>query len=259
MTFVPTPGTIPARVIDMLAKLPKGERLSTAVIEEALDLGTNVLVGCMKPAREAGAVVADKRPGHHGYWWALGDGVALAQEVDEPLPARRAPPMADLGLVHIPQLVTEKLDRVRKPVATVKPPSVRHTEAEPEPEAQAAPPPPTEPPAEPPAEPPPPPPVEVPEPAPVEPPPAPAEPPAPPPEPPANAMPHDRYMAGLAGSLGRPDWAIPTEPVTRPLRLALWSDGSLAIQRGTENVEFSVAETRQIMAYLDRMAEETPA
>lgn len=57
--------------------------------------------------------------------------------------------------------------------------------------------------------------------------------------------------------------AAPTERPTRgtrrpALRLALFSDGELVIERGAERVSFTEPETRQICAYLDRLAP-TPA
>lgn len=47
---------------------------------------------------------------------------------------------------------------------------------------------------------------------------------------------------------------VPIEPARPPMRLAVWSDGSLAIERGPERVDFTLDETRQIVRYLERMA-----
>jgi hypothetical protein len=46
------------------------------------------------------------------------------------------------------------------------------------------------------------------------------------------------------------------EPQTGPLRLALWDDGVLDIRRGQAPAlpPYSADETRQIVAYLERMA-----
>lgn len=43
-------------------------------------------------------------------------------------------------------------------------------------------------------------------------------------------------------------------PVANPLRLALWSDGTLNIERGAERMAFTVDEVRHIVAYLERLA-----
>lgn len=45
------------------------------------------------------------------------------------------------------------------------------------------------------------------------------------------------------------------QPIRTTLRLAVWSDGSLAIERGSEHMHFTVDESRQIVRYLERMAE----
>jgi hypothetical protein len=51
------------------------------------------------------------------------------------------------------------------------------------------------------------------------------------------------------------DAASPRKKPAACLRLALWSDGALNIERGTERMEFAVEEVRQIVAYLDRIGE----
>jgi len=45
------------------------------------------------------------------------------------------------------------------------------------------------------------------------------------------------------------------QPIRTTPRLAVWSDGSLAIERGSEHMHFTVDESRQIVRYLERMAE----
>lgn len=45
------------------------------------------------------------------------------------------------------------------------------------------------------------------------------------------------------------------EPIRTTMRLAVWSDGTLAIERGSEHMHFSVDESRQIVRYLERMGE----
>lgn len=45
------------------------------------------------------------------------------------------------------------------------------------------------------------------------------------------------------------------QPIRTTLRLAVWSDGSLAIERGSEHMHFTVDESREIVRYLERMAE----
>lgn len=42
------------------------------------------------------------------------------------------------------------------------------------------------------------------------------------------------------------------------LRLALWSDGTLVVERSGERHEFSARETKQIVHYLERLAETAP-
>lgn len=51
------------------------------------------------------------------------------------------------------------------------------------------------------------------------------------------------------------DAASPRKKPAAGLRLALWSDGALNIERGAERMEFGVDEVRQIVAYLDRIGE----
>lgn len=41
----------------------------------------------------------------------------------------------------------------------------------------------------------------------------------------------------------------------RPLSFALWSDGRFLIERGPQSVQFAPDETRQLLAYLDRLRE----
>jgi hypothetical protein len=47
----------------------------------------------------------------------------------------------------------------------------------------------------------------------------------------------------------------PTAEARQGLRLALWSDGALNIEPGTERMEFGFDEVRQIVAYLERIGE----
>ena len=46
----------------------------------------------------------------------------------------------------------------------------------------------------------------------------------------------------------------PPKPAPARLRIGLFDDGELVIERGRERVTFTATETRQICAYLDRLA-----
>ena len=48
--------------------------------------------------------------------------------------------------------------------------------------------------------------------------------------------------------------APPPMPRPKKMRLALFSDGELVIERGSERISFTEPETRQICKYLDRLA-----
>ncbi len=61
----------------------------------------------------------------------------------------------------------------------------------------------------------------------------------------------------VAYSLNETAEAIGQRAEQEALRIALWSDGQLIFERKGERMVFSVAETRQIVAYLERMAEES--
>lgn len=43
-------------------------------------------------------------------------------------------------------------------------------------------------------------------------------------------------------------------PAAAKMRIALWSDGCLVVERGGECIEFSKAEARQLVAYLDAIS-----
>lgn len=49
-----------------------------------------------------------------------------------------------------------------------------------------------------------------------------------------------------------PPAAVASASAAATFRVALWSDGSLVIERGANTVQFSKVEARQIMAYLAR-------
>lgn len=48
---------------------------------------------------------------------------------------------------------------------------------------------------------------------------------------------------------------VAAEPSRHDTRLAVWSDGALTIERGAARMDFTVDETRRILAYLDRLRE----
>jgi hypothetical protein len=93
MSYSPQPGTIPARVIDCLKRLPAGEEMSTGALLDALGQPTSFgLQPCMQAARKAGLVQARKRPGSRLLYWSLGAGDAEPEgrsEPDDDPPLRR--------------------------------------------------------------------------------------------------------------------------------------------------------------------------
>lgn len=89
MDYKPTPGTTPYRVIELLQA--RGE-LSTSAICAELDMLNSTLPSFMKTAVAYGAVVVEKRDGLN--FWRIGDGTPPSAPVPE-----EAPPPASVGMV----------------------------------------------------------------------------------------------------------------------------------------------------------------
>lgn len=93
MTYTPTPGTIPHKVITHLKTLGPDIELSTIEIADALDIDKTLLAASLAPARQKGAVRSRIGTNRVAYW-CLGDGTPLprAEDYEPDKPLRTAPP-----------------------------------------------------------------------------------------------------------------------------------------------------------------------
>lgn len=70
------PGTIPHRAIALLTQLGPSVKLSTAELAEAIGSQVAGFSTCMRPAREAGLVIASyKQDNKNVQYWSLSEGV----------------------------------------------------------------------------------------------------------------------------------------------------------------------------------------
>lgn len=92
MTYTPTPGTIPHKVIAHLKTLGPDIELSTIEIADALDIDKTLLAASLAPARQKGAVRSRIGTNRVAYW-CLGDGTPLprAEDYEPDKPLRTAP------------------------------------------------------------------------------------------------------------------------------------------------------------------------
>lgn len=85
MPYETQPGTLPHRVVEYLKRQPEGAEFATAVLCDAMDVTGGHVHGfptVMAPARQAGLVKVRTKPGHgRTFYWSLGDGTPLQQEV----------------------------------------------------------------------------------------------------------------------------------------------------------------------------------
>lgn len=92
MSYIPQPGTLPARVITHLQSLAPGAQLSTAELCDELDRDTNGFTTSMETALRAGLLKTSKRDGSRVLYWSLGDGVERPEpaedDAEEPEPPR---------------------------------------------------------------------------------------------------------------------------------------------------------------------------
>ncbi|TCP06581.1 hypothetical protein EV676_10664 [Caldimonas thermodepolymerans] len=80
--YKPLPGSIPARVIEILQALPEGKELSTAELADMIDQPPDTLVQCLQLPRRRGMLQA-RRSGGRVLLWSLGDGDMLVDEEDD--------------------------------------------------------------------------------------------------------------------------------------------------------------------------------
>lgn len=255
MTYTPQPGTIPARVVAYLATLPAGTQLSSAVMAETLGVDRNIMVTCLQRPARHNVVARDKRDGI--VWWRLGGTVPLAVEPDdatdqsEPLPIiQRVIPAIQSDVAGLPPRPSwippvvepqpegtqaKKLARVAKVRMDVAPPALPPALYWVPPVRGGAPkaselc-------------------VEA-----VEPPAPPASPPLPLAAAPRKSSQKIRIpVFARAASLSPCDVAAAP---SRDLRVALWSDGQLIIERGPESMRFDAREAKAILHYLSPMLE----
>jgi hypothetical protein len=225
--YVPQPGTIPARVIAYFDSLPPGTEVAGAVLADLLDVETNVIGPCLAHPVKHGAMMRECRDGR--VYWRRGDDVLPLQtehDDDDVFVHRIGPARGKAS----PGELADRAARTRRregsgsrlpksmPAAIMFEPVV----------------------------------AEV----------VPSEAPT---SPPCVATAHPAPVGCDSGAPGASSEAEPCclerggELGRKPaagasLRVALWSDGQLAIERGGERIDFTVEEVRAIVAYLDRMA-----
>jgi hypothetical protein len=75
MSYIPPPGSVPYRAIAHLQKLAPGAEVKTSVLAEAINAPPASMNTCMEPARAAGLVFARQRDVHRTspMWWSLVD------------------------------------------------------------------------------------------------------------------------------------------------------------------------------------------
>lgn len=109
MSYKPTPGTIPHRVIEHLKTLPPGTELSTGVLADFVGQPKASMAACLNAPRSHGALRSRKHP--EGYMlWSLGDGVPLPrpEDYDPNLEAKQV-------VVPAPSLFEERKPRPLEP------------------------------------------------------------------------------------------------------------------------------------------------
>lgn len=121
MSYIPQPGTIPARVVAWLQQQPAGAQVATGVLCDTLDIDVSLLGGSMQPAIRHGLVTSSKREGR--LYWGLATDPAEPQQPDEQRvvdatpPAEKPPAARQAAPLKIPRLAKEPLPKVaRQPV-----------------------------------------------------------------------------------------------------------------------------------------------
>lgn len=213
MSYIPQPGTLPARVVAHLQGLPPGTELATGVLADALDVDTRGFTPNLEYAVRGGLLTREKRDGR--LYWGLGTGERIVRESidgepdDDPIVQRVIPASAALPAAE----AVKKLPKQRTVPAKATGVSLVDM------------------------------PAWV---APV---------PAPVPEP-KKRGPKPRAKLAPPPSAAPARAITPYKPKPGPakLRVALWSDGQLQIQRGDfELILLAADETRQLVHYLERM------
>lgn len=233
--YTPRAGSIPGRAIEILKAAGPGAEMASGPLADALDVDQYSLSAVLEyPLRHG--LLAKRRQGNVNYW-SLGDDTTLAArdagddfDDEDTAPLHPVPPPPPR--VKRDPLVS--LLTIPAAVSTLRVP--------PEPAAPGAPAVPSGPGWQPPAE--------------FDRVGKPAEAPA---LAPSRAMITPREGAEAAhaptSTSGR-GGATPNDGTSpQGLRLALWSDGQLVIQRDGQALTFSADETRAILRYLERMAE----
>lgn len=214
-TYEPHRGSIPARAIAHLKSLPAGTEIASGPFADVLDVDINSLSALLAVPERHG--VLRKRQINRLNHWSLGDGKPLQQRDRDEDEAE--PPArvrrGGVSLLEIPAAVTTS--RVRPEPAPAAPATAPTSAWRPRPDFDRL-------------------------------------------GAPALAStdtPREGAQAAQAPvtSSGR-GGATPNDGTSpQRLRLALWSDGTLEIHRGTTPVVFTPDETRAIVRYLERMAE----
>jgi len=242
--YLPQPGTIPARVVDYFARLPRGHEVQTGVLVDALDQPSSSIITSCKLAIECGLIAQSKRDGR--LYWSRGPKAPALSLVDVPafVPpstarADRRAAMAPRPAEAAPKATSEEANTSPKAlqIGTAETPAPGQREAAPQEDTPAS---------------------------------------KQEPEPPAAPAPrvHDgavvvapgdvlfqgstarRARAARAPRAAAAPACDSSMPAARPTRYALWSDGELVIDRaGEKPVQLSVDDTRGLLDYLDRLRE----
>lgn len=217
-TYTTTPGTIPHRAAEILRALPEDQRergLSSAQLAEQLGQPAGSIATILHTGRSWGFFRATKIDGL--LFWSMGDGKPLPWRLDDE---------DRLPMVHRTVPAAEAAPLTIPVFAKAPTPAPRKAKpvaiAKLEPVVLNRPPVP----------------------------PAPEPPPSP--EPARQTPP---FSDMLNAELQRLACVDRTPRTTAPLRLALWSDGALVIERDGNAVEYTPDETRLIVAYLERLVE----
>lgn len=82
--YLPQPGTIAARAVDLLHHARAGAELSSSALAEALDVDHTSITPCLRTAVRRGALHVEKRLNVN--YWTLGDGTPVPLEADDDPP-----------------------------------------------------------------------------------------------------------------------------------------------------------------------------
>lgn len=224
--YVPTPGSVPARVVAFIARLKDGAAIQTNVLVDELGINAASLLTSVDAAIRENLVTREQVDGR--YWWRRGRALEFQEPALDygPIPTKRvraesAAPPAPASEIEIP-VFTPKPAPAPVPRPAAAPPEPKGPWAL-KPLGWLAPP---------------------------------AAAPAPEPDaddPPSGAKAATAPVAPEVGEEPRRETAASPQEVA-PMRFALWSDGSLQVEANRQlYATFSPDETRALIRYLERV------